>query len=68
MIQTKPESNVYELDGIKYRLIKWRESGIMTFQELKTDGSDNITYYSNSNGEQTQVKDWGIRLIRLIKQ
>lgn len=53
----------YELDGIKYRLTKWRESGIMTFQELNADGSDYIKYYTNSEGEPTQVKDWGERLI-----
>lgn len=56
---------LYELDGIRFRLTKWRESGIMTFQELNADGSDYITYYTNSEGEPTQVKDWGTRLIGL---
>lgn len=53
---------IYELDNIRYRLTKWRASGVHTFQELNADGTDYITYKYNSDGEPTQVDDYGTRL------
>jgi len=56
-------NNIYELDGIKYRLIRMNDDGVGVFQQLNPDGSDYVTYNKNSQGEDTYVKDRGRRII-----
>jgi hypothetical protein len=53
----------YELDGKHFRCQTKRDSNILTFQELNSDGSDYVEYFKNSDGEETQVRDYGERLI-----
>lgn len=57
---------IYELDGILYRLKKMSCDEVFhvgVFQQLNDDLTDYKTYYKNSVGEDTQVKDRGTRII-----
>ena len=55
--------SIYILDGIKLRCKKIKYSGICLFQELNENGTDFIKYHKNSDGLDTQIKDFGERLI-----
>lgn len=63
MLAAVTVGGTYQLDGILFRCESMKESGLGIFQQLNEDRSDYITYYKNSEGENTQVKDWGRRII-----
>lgn len=55
--------NIYELDGLRFRLVKMKPGQAKMFQQLNEDGSDFQVCRKNREGEDVAVIDSGRRII-----
>ena len=55
--------NIYELDGIRFRLIRMRSGLVKVFQQLNPDGTDFQVCRKNSGGGDGAIVDFGVRVI-----
>jgi|688.fasta_scaffold1313561_1 hypothetical protein len=55
--------NIYELDGIQFRLIRMRSGLVKVFQQLNPDGTDFQVCRKRPDGTFGAIVDFGVRVI-----